>query len=173
MELKQHLFLTGFMGSGKTTAGKKLASALRVPFIDLDDYIEKKERRSIAEIFEQDGEKKFREIETGYLTEVIHLPEPHVVSLGGGTICFHNNLERVKQQGKLIYLELSPAALADRIRHSNNPRPLLKDLEPDELIKTIETLLKVRQRYYGQADIIINGLNLTTQHVLQKLFAEA
>lgn len=158
------------MGSGKSTAGKKLASLLKAGFIDLDAYIEKKEGRSIPAIFEKEGEKKFREIETLCLREVLDLKEPHVIALGGGTICSSTNLEAVRQKGLLVYLELTPAALAERIRQSRNTRPLLKDLAGDGLLRHIETLLQERKKFYEQAHVIINGLNATPQIIYSKIF---
>lgn len=171
MKLKQHVFLTGFMGSGKTTAGKKLAPILKTRFIDLDEYIEKKENRSIPVIFEEEGEAKFREIETRCLGEVIKLKEPHVISLGGGTICFNSNLETIKQKGLLIYIELPVEELAERIKESKTTRPLLKTLSDEELIKNIDEILHERKKYYEQAHVIINGLNLTPQLLQQKILA--
>lgn len=171
MKLHNHVFLTGFMGSGKSTAGKKLAALLKTPFTDLDEYLEKKENRTIPEIFQQDGEQKFREIETSCLNEVLRLKSPGIVSLGGGTVCFNNNLESIKKNGALIYIELSPAVLADRIRQSKTTRPVLKNLSPEELIKNIEELLADRKKYYEQAHITVNGLNLTPHFIRQKLLA--
>jgi shikimate kinase len=169
MKLNQHVFLTGFMGSGKTTAGKKLATLLKTRFIDLDDYIEKRENRTIPAIFEEEGEAKFREVEKNYLAEILRLKDPHVISLGGGTVCFNNNLETVKKNGHLIYIELPVAVLADRIKQSKLTRPLLKNLSARELIKNIEEILAERRKFYEQAHIIVNGLNLTPQLLRQKL----
>lgn len=171
MKLKQHVFLTGFMGSGKTTAGKKLAPILKTRFIDLDEYIEKKENRSIPTIFEEEGEAKFREIETRCLGEVIKLKEPHVISLGGGTVCFNSNLETIKEKGLLIYIELPVEELAKRIKESKATRPLLKTLSDEELIKNINEILHERKKHYEQAHVIINGLNLTPQLLQQKILA--
>jgi shikimate kinase len=169
MKLNQHVFLTGFMGSGKTTAGKKLATLLKTRFIDLDDYIEKRENRTIPVIFEEEGEAKFREVETNCLAEILRLKDPHVISLGGGTVCFNNNLETIKNKGHLIYIELPVAVLADRIKQSKHTRPLLKDLSTPELIKNIEEILTERNFFYEQAHITVNGLNLTPQLLQQKL----
>lgn len=171
MKLSQHVFLTGFMGSGKTTAGKTLAALLKTRFIDLDEYIEKKENRTIAIIFEEQGEAAFREIESLCLQEVMRYKDPHVISLGGGTVCFNSNLETIKQHGTLIYIELPVAVLADRIKQSKFTRPLLKSLSPEELIQNIEEILSERKKFYEQAHITVNGLNLTPQLVQQKILA--
>ena len=161
------------MGSGKTTAGKALATILKTRFIDLDDYIEKKENRTIPEIFEAEGEAKFREIETNCLSEVLKLKDPHVISLGGGTICFNENLETVKKNGQLIYIDLPVSVLVDRIKESKFTRPLVKNLSTEELTKNIEEILSERKKFYEQAHIIVNGLNLTPQLIQQKLLGSA
>jgi shikimate kinase len=169
LKIEQHIFLTGFMGSGKSTAGSKLASYLKFKFIDLDAYIEKKENKSIPEIFEEKGEKGFRDVETECLNEVVKFKGPCVISLGGGTICFGNNLETVKNNGTLIYIELQPVTLAQRIRGAKNQRPLLKNLSDEDLLKNIEEILGERKKFYHQAHITVNGLNLTPQLLHQKI----
>ncbi len=157
------------MGSGKTTAGKALATLLKTRFIDLDEFIEKKEGRDIPTIFEEEGEAKFREIETKRLQEILKLKDPHVISLGGGTVCFNDNLELIKKQGTLLYIDLPVNVLAERIKESKFTRPLLKNLSSEELINNIEEILTERKKFYEQAHILINGLNLTPQLILQKL----
>jgi shikimate kinase len=169
LNLDQHIFLTGFMGSGKTTIGKKLANHLKREFIDLDRYIEKKENMSIPLIFEQKGENKFREIESNSLEEVLKLKGPRVIALGGGTVCFHSNLEHIKKSGILLYIELPAAVLADRITNSKTIRPILKNLQGIELINSVENLLNTRKKFYEQSHITVNGLNLTPQLLHQKI----
>lgn len=161
------------MASGKTTAGKKLASLFKTRFIDLDAYIEKKENRSIPAIFDEEGETGFRNIETHFLKEILSLKGPRVISLGGGTICFNSSLEAVKQNGLLIYLELPAAVLADRIQQSRSSRPLLKNLSRPDLLRKIEEILGERKKFYEQAHITINGLNLTPQLLYQKILGSA
>ncbi len=171
MRIDQHIFLTGFMGSGKTTAGQKLASLLKTRFIDLDAFLEKRENRTIEQIFAEEGEKKFREIETTCLKEIIRLKDPHVFSLGGGTVCFNQNLELVKENGILIYIQLHVPVLADRIIQSKTTRPLLKNLSTEDLYTNISEILEVRKEFYEQAHITVNGLNLTPQLLQQKILA--
>lgn len=158
--LLNHIFLTGFMGSGKSTLGRKLAPLLNLPFIDLDTFIEKKENTRIASIFETQGEAAFREKETSYLKEIAALP-PAVVALGGGTVCFGNNLELAKQRGLLIYLELPVTVLANRISNSRHERPLLKGLSGEALLQTIDEKLAQRKPYYTQAQLTVSALGLT------------
>jgi len=159
----ENIFLAGFMGSGKSTLGKKLAQVFRKEFIDLDQYIEIKSGKSIPEIFNQLGEDEFRKLEKHCLHEVIKTHSKAVISLGGGTICFFDNLETVKQNGLLIYLQLPPKVLAERLKKSKSRRPLLQDLKPEDLLKTIEDKLNARLKFYEQAHLIVNGLNLTAQ----------
>ncbi len=157
------------MGSGKSTAGQKLAAMLKVNFIDLDAYIEKKEKADIPTIFEQKGEAGFRTIESDCLDEILRLNKASVISLGGGTVCFHSNLEKIKEKGLLIYIQLTPVVLAERIRKSKTTRPLLKNLSEEELLKNIEEILSERGKYYTQAQITVNGLNLSPQLLNQKI----
>lgn len=159
------------MGSGKSTAGKALAPLLKTRCIDLDDYLEKKEGRSIPEIFESEGEEKFRELEKKYLSELLKLKDPHIISLGGGTVCFYDNLEKIKSHGLLIYIDLPIEVLATRIQESSFTRPLLKELSTEELIQNIREILSERKKYYEQAHMTVNGLILTPQLLKQKISA--
>lgn len=157
------------MGSGKTTIGKKLASAMNVQFIDLDHYIEEKEKMSVAEIFEKKGESIFRETETHYLEELLERSEPLVVGLGGGTVCFNSNLEKIKKKGTLVYIQLPPKALAERISQSKTERPLVKGLNKEKLLLFVEQKLNERKNFYESAHIIVNGLNLNPQALYQSI----
>lgn len=159
------------MGSGKSTVGKALAPILKTRCIDLDDYLEKKEGRTIPEIFESEGEEKFREIEKNCLTELLKLKDPHIISLGGGTVCFFDNLEKIKAKGLLIYIDLPVEVLADRIKESKLTRPLIKELSTEELIKNITEILSLRKKHYEQAHITVNGLILSPQLLKQKISA--
>lgn len=161
------------MGSGKTTIGRKLASLLNYRFIDLDTHVERTENRAIASIFEDGGESAFRKAETSALSEVAGMREPKVVALGGGTICSPENLSLVKRHGLLVYLELPAAALASRLSGRTGSRPLLKDLAGAELVAAIEEKLNQRKGFYHEADIIVNGLNLTPQLLYKTLIDTA
>lgn len=169
MTIPQHIYLTGFMGSGKSTLGKKLAMLLKREFIDLDRYIEEKEQRTVSDIFEQEGEEVFRKKESEYLKSLTDKDTPSVISLGGGTICFNENIIPIKQKGLLIYLELTPAAIFSRVAGNTQQRPLLRNLTGDDLLHSIEEKLNERKTYYEQAHITINGLNLNAQQLLQSI----
>lgn len=150
-------FLTGFMGSGKTHWGKLLSERLGYQFIDLDAAIEEKEKRSITEIFEKEGEEYFRLTEKNMLEFLIQEYDNIVVSTGGGTPCFYNNTDRMKAAGKMIWLNTPVDVLTERLLKGKSRRPLLKHI-PDEAFKNnILKKLHERRMYYDQAEIVINN----------------
>ncbi len=165
------IYLVGYMGSGKTTAGKKLASLLGYNFVDLDQVIETRERMSIAELFDEKGEAYFRRIEHQVVMESGQLNNS-VIATGGGAPCFHNNMEVMNQAGITIYIELSPKALIDRLKGGMAKRPILKGKTPDELEQFITEALAVRAPFYKQARLVVDGISLsaeTLQHALNSL----
>lgn len=155
------VFLIGYMGSGKTTVGKELADMLSLPWHDLDMAIEMQEGRHVGDLIEEWGEMTFREIERDVLHQLLVLPQA-VVSVGGGTPCFYDNMERMKQSGTVIYLCLSAKKLAERLQGATEHRPLLKGLKGDELIAHIEHHLAEREAYYLQADIVLEADAVTS-----------
>ena len=169
MQFTKHIFITGFMGSGKSTISKRLAKQLKLDLIDLDNFIQESEEATIEEIFQTKGENYFRETETQYLKKIISLKTPYVVALGGGTVCFNDNLALIKKNGILIYIELSPKTLFQRLENSKGERPLIKDLSGNDLLKFIEEKLNERKSYYQQAHITINGLKVTPQTIAFEL----
>lgn len=172
MSATQHIFLCGFMGCGKSTHGKKLAGILKLPFVDLDAYIQEKENKTVQFIFDNEGEKQFRELETKYLEELISKNSSHVISLGGGTVCFNNNIETVKKSGILIYIEMPAKALAERLQRSKQKRPLLKNVIPANIEQFIEEKLEERNKYYNQAHIIMSGINLNHMQLHQLILQQ-
>ena len=158
------------MGSGKSTHGRKLARALKVEFVDLDVYITKKLDKTISEIFEEEGEQFFRDQETEAIKDIIEeRKEPCIISLGGGAVCFNDNMKLVKKSGLVIYLETHETALRQRLLRSRNKRPLLKDKSPEEVLSFIKSKIKEREKFYSQAHIKINGLNLNTATLIKEL----
>jgi shikimate kinase len=152
------VYIIGFMGSGKTTAGRKLSEALGWSFADLDEEIEKKEKRNIATIFSESGESYFRKAESECLREF----ENHdriVIATGGGAPCFADNLEFMKRTGIVVYLRMSPSGLADRLEGEQESRPLIRGLDRKALEVYISGKLKERETYYNCADIIEDGKN--------------
>lgn len=151
------IFLVGYMGSGKTAMGKLLAKRLGLTFIDLDNYIENKFRCTIAEIFQQDGEAGFREIEKQCLHEVAEI-EDVVIATGGGAPCFFDNMDFMNRCGETIYIKLTPEHLAKRLSSSKSGvRPLLQDKSGDDLLQHITQTLKNREPFYMQSKHIIEG----------------
>ncbi len=169
MHLPQIIFLTGFMGCGKSSIGKKLANELNYNFFDLDKEIEKANHTTISELFNKVGELFFREIETKELSKIAETLNKTVVALGGGTVCFNDNLNVIKQKGCLIYLQLDPKSLYSRLVNAKTKRPLLQNLNNDELLLFIETKLKERETYYLSSHIILNGLSLTPNRIINEI----
>ena len=153
------VYIIGFMGSGKSTAGRKLASSLGWNFIDLDRLIEEKAGKTIPQIFDQDGENHFRTIETEMLHSMHEISDT-VISTGGGTPCHGSNMDFMLETGVTIYLKMTPGQLAARLMNSSGERPLIKNIPDDKLMNFIEDKLAVRERWYLRANIVVDGLNL-------------
>ena len=153
--LPPNLYLLGLMASGKTTLGRMLAAALGRPFLDLDELIEEEAGRTIAEIFEEEGEEGFRERETQCLLRV-SCERGLVVSLGGGAVLREENRRAIKATGYSIYLKIRPeTALARLPEHPI--RPLLMGLEWEERLQLLRRLLTVREPYYLKADLVVEN----------------
>ncbi|MCX6256053.1 MAG: shikimate kinase [Bacteroidia bacterium] len=153
------VYIIGFMGSGKSTTGKKLASLLGWSFIDLDKEIEEHTGKTIPELFSQHGEDYFRNVES----EVLKNLKSHtntVISTGGGTPCHGDNMDYMLDTGLTLYLKLTPGQLKSRLSESTGKRPLIKDLSKDRLQSFIEEKLASREKYYNRAEIIVEGINL-------------
>ncbi len=153
------VYLIGFMGSGKSTAGRKLASLLGWSFIDLDKRIEEYSGKKIPEIFSEFGETYFRKIES----EVLKSYESHndiVISAGGGTPCLQDNMDFMLGTGLTIYLKLTPGQLKNRLVKSKTERPLIKGLSGEELLNFIGEKLSSREKWYNQAEITVEGLDV-------------
>lgn len=153
------LYIIGFMGSGKTTAGKKLASLLGWSFIDLDRKIEEHTGMKIPEIFSKFGEEHFRNIESEMLRS-INPGSNTVVATGGGAPCYKDNMEFMLSTGLTIYLKMTPPQLASRLTASNDERPLIKNMEGKELLVFIEKKLSDREEWYEKSHLIRNGFDI-------------
>jgi shikimate kinase len=153
------VYLIGFMGCGKTTVGKKLAASLKWKFIDLDKKIEEKTGLTIDELFSTHGEKYFREIEAVTLRELT-FDSNCIVAVGGGTPCFKENMNFMLNTGYTIYLKLTPAQLASRLKVSADERPLIRNIQEENLPHFIETKLSERSTQYEKAHLIIDGFNV-------------
>jgi shikimate kinase len=150
------VILVGYMGSGKSTVGKLLASKLGIPFCDLDAIIEENEQQSLPELFENKGEIYFRKIENTILKLVLQKEESFVLSLGGGTPCYHNNHEMLLQEDVVsIYLKGNAITLANRLQDEKVKRPLLSAVSENDLIDFINKHLFDRSYYYHQVNHVV------------------
>lgn len=159
-----NIYLVGFMGTGKTAVGKELAAKKKLQFMDLDELIELRERRTISDIFAKDGEPCFRRIEKRILKEVAR-EKGFVVACGGGIVIDKDNIKLMKETGVIVCLTATPEAILKRTSGCTH-RPLLNVSEPK---KQIELLLKLRAPYYAQADKTIDTSRLTVVQVVEKI----
>jgi len=146
----KRIVLIGYMGSGKTTVGKALAKEIGLPFYDLDWYIESRMRKKVSQIFAEQGEEGFRRIERNMLHEVAEF-EDVVVSCGGGTPCFFDNMDYLNGQAQVVYLKADPEVLHKHLLMGKGDRPLLKGKTPEELIAFIREQLEKREPFYTKA----------------------
>ena len=150
------IFLTGYMGAGKTTLGKAFARKMNVPFVDLDWYIEERFHKTVGELFTERGETGFRELERNMLHEGAAF-ENGVTSTGGGAPCFFDNMEFMNRVGKTVFLDVHPDVLFRRLRIAKQQRPILQGKEDDELKAFIIRALEQRAPFYTQAQYIFNA----------------
>ena len=150
------IFLIGFMGSGKTHWGQRLAARLELPFYDLDSLIIDKEKRSVADIFAGKGEEYFRYTEKEILEEITAQQESFILSCGGGTPCFFNNIEFMKKSGKVIWLNTAVDVLRQRLQRERLSRPLIAEVTEEDLQRYIIRKLSERRMYYQQADVTVS-----------------
>jgi shikimate kinase len=162
------IFLLGFMGSGKSTVGQRLAGRLGYSFIDMDARLEGEHGMTINEIFEKLGEKAFRELESNLLKEMVSLQDA-VISTGGGLPCTGNNMDLINRKGVSIYLRMEPAALLNRLSRGKSRRPLIRHLSRQELETFIQEKLREREPVYLRAHHIISGLNFKMDELVEIL----
>jgi len=165
------IYIIGYMGAGKSTVGNRLANRLGIPFIDLDDAFESKFRYSIPRFFDHFGEEKFRELEHQCLKELTLDHEEAVISTGGGTACFYDNLNLMNKNGITVYLKMHPKSLAYRLNHARRLRPVIRDIPNDDMLGFIEDQLNEREKFYDQATLSIKGESLDLEEVVQKIKA--
>ena len=146
----KRIILVGYMGSGKTTVGKALSKETGMMFYDLDWYIESRMRKSVSQIFAEKGEEGFRKIEYNMLHEVAEF-ENVIISCGGGTPCFFDNMDYLNEQGSVVYLKATPETLYKHLLMAKVERPLLKGKSSEELITYITEHLKERAPFYEKA----------------------
>ena len=150
------IFLIGYMGSGKTSVGRALARQYGIEHIDLDWRIEQRFRTKIADMFAEIGEEGFRMRERNMLHEVMQM-EDVVISVGGGTPCFFDNMEQMNASGQTIYLQCSVDVLVERIVRSQNKRPIVANKTREELEVFVAGHLAEREKFYSKAQCVWNG----------------
>ena len=158
------VFLIGFMGCGKSTKAKQLASRLNCPVIDLDAVIVAEQGKSIADYFAENGEAAFRNLESETLKKYDY-PETCVVATGGGLPCFFDNMEWMNANGKTVYLQMTPPQLVSRL-HNREKRPLLKGMDDEQLLAFVEMRLSERNAFYTQAQLVVNAFDLDVEELL-------
>ncbi len=167
--LNQHIYLTGYRGSGKSTVGRILANSTELPFVDLDDEVERAAGVTIREIFANHGESKFRDLETQCL-ELVAKSNPTVVALGGGAILRQENRDLICESGICFWLVADAKALLERIcadPASNDRRPALTEMP---MLEEIESILQQRHPMYeAAADHQINVTQLSAQSVVDQI----
>lgn len=165
------IFLTGFMGSGKTTIGRTLAENMSLDFVDLDDVIEEQAGKSISEIFEESSEKVFREMERTALDKTMSMDNV-IIATGGGTPCFGNNMERMNTKGLTVYLKLSADRLFDRLKDETEERPLIQGFSEDQLKNYITRNLQEREGCYRQAQFYVAVKDYSPEEIAEQISSQ-
>jgi shikimate kinase len=162
------IYLIGYMGCGKSTLGKKLSKHLGLQFIDMDHYIEKRNCKTVPQLFEEFGEEGFRERERKALEELSEFTDV-VIATGGGAPCFFDNIDLMNRTGKTIYLNIHPKILASRLLESKTERPLIKGKSREELIEFIDETLRKRNEFYKQAKYEITRQDVDLDEVAKMI----
>lgn len=164
--MSKNIVLIGFMGSGKSTVGRRLARATGYGFVDTDQAVEAKTGKKVAEIFEEEGEPVFRALERGAI-EKASASENRVIACGGGAVMDSENVDFLKRTGVLVYLKASEQSLLKRLERGLEKRPLLKAESADERVK--ELLSQRVHTYESVADEVIETDGLTPMKVVEKI----
>ncbi len=159
-----NIIITGFMGTGKSAVGRRLAKTLHMDYLDTDDLIEEREGSKICHIFEEKGESYFRKLEAAIVREVSHL-DNYIISTGGGVILRDENIKALRRNGLIVCLTANSETILKRTIGTQD-RPLLNEPDPG---RKIEELLKMRQPYYGKADLSVQTSNLTIEEVTRRI----
>ena len=169
------IFLLGYMGSGKSHIGKRLAARINQDFIDFDEEIEKREKCKISEVFQKKGEIYFRKQERDILLEMLKLDKKAVISLGGGTPCYGDNMELIKNEDDVtsFYLKLNVEELTNRLQVEKDKRPMISHLESKaELEEFIRKHLFERGFYYNQSDHVISCNEKSEDEIIDEILAK-
>ncbi|TVR43079.1 MAG: shikimate kinase [Bacteroidia bacterium] len=163
------IFLVGFMGCGKSSLGKRLAKKLNYSFLDLDCRLEELIGMTVSDAFDTHGEEHFRQMEKKVLHETFGLRNT-IIATGGGTPCYFDNMEQMKNNGVTVYLKMSPLSLSYRLRYASSNRPLVKDLTGSDLEQFVDQKLREREPVYAQSHVIIKGESAKPDQIISLLF---
>ncbi|WP_202703886.1 shikimate kinase [Flavobacterium sp. UGB4466] len=166
------IILLGYMGCGKSTIAQNMSKITNIPFLDLDKCIEERASLSIKEIFEKHGEIYFRKLEHEMFVELLRSPERSIIGLGGGTPCYANNHELLKGEDVIsIYLKASIETLYGRLVHNKSKRPLIAEMNEEEMREFIAKHLFDRSFYYNQAQYKVTVDDKTVEETVQDILA--
>ena len=168
LAIMKPIYLTGFMGAGKSTIGTLLAQQLGCVFQDLDDIIVDQAGMSIKDIFQTKGEEYFRELEAHLLEK--YADDHAVLALGGGTLMNRRSMDFLKSSGIIVYLRATNKTLVERLRNETSERPLLVEAEPLET--TVEKMMSARSSSYEAAHLIVDVDGLSTEEIVEELFGK-
>ncbi len=164
------IVLIGYMGSGKSTIGKLLSKKLNINFIDLDEYIESKLNMSISDIFNAKGEIFFRKMEHKYVQELMQKKKSFILSTGGGTPCYSNNMDVIsKETANVFYLKVSIPGLVDRLYKEKEHRPVIKNIADEDLPEFIGKHLFERNNFYLLSNNIITCDAKTAEEITNEI----
>ena len=165
--------LLGYMASGKSTIGRLLAEKMNLNFIDLDVYIEEKEQLSVEDIFKIKGEIYFRKQEHYYLKELLASKSNFVLALGGGTPCYANNMELIKKSSNThsIYIQLKVVSLVERLLQEKSTRPLVANINDNDITEFIAKHLFERSYYYNQAEHVIGSDEISKEQLVDYIYS--
>jgi shikimate kinase len=168
--VNQKIILLGYMGSGKSTIAKKLAEIIHLNALDLDELIEKSQKKTIAELFSEDGEVHFRKLEHHTFVELLNDSTSFILSVGGGTPCYANNHLLLQREDVLsIYLKTSIDELVNRLIHETQKRPLLTSKNPDDLKEFIAKHLFERSYFYNQAKYTVSTDGKSVDEIVSEI----
>jgi len=163
--LKKPLLLVGISGAGKSTVGRLLAERFGVAFVDLDDWVEKEAGMTVGAVFDKLGQSRFRDLEALVLSRALQSQPPAVIATGGGAMIRTQNRVQARDQGCVIWLEVSPALAASRCQHGID-RPLLRD---GDAVGTLESLLAERAQGYGEASMVVQTDDCAPSDVVNRI----
>ena len=160
--------MIGYMGCGKSRLGRHLSEYMGLQFIDMDDYIEERNCKTVPQLFADYGEDGFRQRERKALEELSEFTDV-IIATGGGAPCFFDNIDLMNKTGKTVFLNIDPAILADRLMNSKTERPLIKGKSREELVAFIDETLKKRKQFYSQAQFEITEPDFSLDRIREMI----